>query len=71
MASSTFYKLIINKIKVLIYYELNFPYSSIKMSKKEMTLVYYHVPEDKDDPDCPNVYGVPYNKTTLKLSHIH
>ena len=41
------------------------------MAKKEMTLVYYHVPEDKDDPDCPNVFGVPYNKNQLRLSHIY
>lgn len=41
------------------------------MSKKEMTLIYYYVPEDKDDPDCPNVFGVPHNKTTLKLSNIY
>ena len=36
-----------------------------------MTLIYYYVPQDKDDPDCPNVFGVPYNKTVLKLSHIY
>lgn len=41
------------------------------MAKKEMTLVYYHVPQDKDDPECPNVFGVPYNKTNLRLSHIY
>lgn len=41
------------------------------MSKKEMTLVYYHVPEDKDDAECPNVFGVPYNKSNLRLSHIY
>lgn len=41
------------------------------MSKKEMTLVYYYVPEDKDDPDCPNVFGVPQSKANLRLSHIY
>ena len=40
------------------------------MSKKEMTLVYYYVPEDKDDPDFPNVFGVPYSKTAIQLNHI-
>jgi len=43
-----------------------------KMSaKKELTLVYYHVPEDKDDPECPNVFGVPQSKANIRLSHIH
>lgn len=41
------------------------------MAKKEMTLVYYYVPEDKDDPDCPNVFGVPCPKQELRLTHIH
>ena len=41
------------------------------MSRKELTLVYYHVPEDRDDPDCPNVFGVPQAKANLKLTHIH
>lgn len=40
------------------------------MSKREMTLVYYHVPEDKDDPECPNVYGVPAAKNSIDLSVI-
>lgn len=41
------------------------------MSKKETTLVYYYVPEDRDDPECPNVFEVPYAKQQLRLSHIH
>lgn len=41
------------------------------MARKEMTLVYYYVPEDKDDPECPNVFGVPYPKQELRLAHIH
>jgi hypothetical protein len=41
------------------------------MARKEMTLVYYHVPEDKDDPDCPNVFGVPQGKASLRVAHIH
>ena len=41
------------------------------MTKKEMTLVYYHVPEDRDDPLCPNVFGVAQAKTAIKLPHIH
>ena len=41
------------------------------MARKEMTLVYYHVPEDKDDPDCPNVFGVSQGKTNLRLVHIY
>ena len=36
-----------------------------------MTLIYYHVPEDKDDPECPNVYGVPASKHTISLATIH
>jgi hypothetical protein len=36
-----------------------------------MTLVYYIVPEDKDDPDSPNVFGLPHSKQNLRLSHIH
>jgi hypothetical protein len=41
------------------------------MAKREMTLVYYHVPEDKDDPNYPNVFGVPHGKHNVKLTHIH
>ena len=41
------------------------------MSKKEMTLVYYYVPEDKDDPDCPNVFGVTAVKNNIRLAHIY
>ena len=41
------------------------------MTNREMTLVYYHVPEDRDDPECPNVFGVPHAKSSLRLAHIH
>ncbi len=40
------------------------------MQKKEMTLIFYHVPEDKDDPDTPNVFHIPVSKQSLKLKHI-
>lgn len=36
-----------------------------------MTLVYYYVPEDKDDPDCPNVFGVSQSKANIRLPHIY
>ena len=36
-----------------------------------MTLVYYHVPEDQDDPDTPNVFGVKANKNEIRLQHIY
>lgn len=36
-----------------------------------MTLVYYHVPEDQDEPDTPNVFGVMVNKNQIKLQHIY
>lgn len=42
-----------------------------EMTKREMTLVYYHVPEDKDDPECPNVYGVPASKHSINLATIY
>ena len=35
-----------------------------------MTLVYYHILEDKDDPAYPNVFGVSESKKNIKLSHI-
>jgi hypothetical protein len=34
-------------------------------SKREMTLVYYYVPEDHDDPDFPNVFGYSVSNTAL------
>jgi hypothetical protein len=36
-----------------------------------MTLIYYHVPEDKDDPDVPNMFAIPISKYNLKLTHIY
>lgn len=41
------------------------------MEKKEMTLIYYHVPEDRDDPDVPNMFAIPISKQNLKLAHIY
>ena len=35
---------------ICFYYKLSFEYFIIEMSKGDMTLVYYYVPEDKDDP---------------------
>lgn len=39
-------------------------------AKKEMTLVYYYVPEDQDDPDFPNVFGVMMPKANVRYQHI-
>lgn len=39
-------------------------------TKKEMTLVYYYVPEDHDDPDFPNVFGVMMPKANVRYTHI-
>ena len=36
-----------------------------------MTLIYYHVPEDNDDPDTPNVFGVMINKNNIRLQHLY
>jgi hypothetical protein len=41
------------------------------MQKTEMTLVYYHVPEDKDDPKEPNIFHIPVAQNKLRLAHIH
>lgn len=41
------------------------------MQKKEITLVLYHVPEDRDDPEVPNVFSIPVNRHSLQLKHIH
>jgi hypothetical protein len=41
------------------------------MSKKEMTLVYYHIPQDSDDRDTPNVFGVHEAKHNIRLKHIY
>ena len=35
-----------------------------------MTLVYYWVPEDKDDPNTPNIFAIPLPKEELRLGHI-
>lgn len=39
--------------------------------KKDLTLIQYYIPEDKDDPDSPNIFAIPQNKTNLKLCHIY
>lgn len=36
-----------------------------------MTLVYYYVPEDKDDPEVPNVFGINIKKDDIRLKHLH
>ena len=36
-----------------------------------MTLVYYYVPEDYDDPDTPNVYTVNIPKNHIRLQHVY
>jgi hypothetical protein len=36
-----------------------------------MTLVYYYVPEDKDDPDVPNVFGINIKKDDMRLKHLY
>lgn len=41
------------------------------MSKKEMTLVYYYVPEDGDDPETPNVFGASFSKNNIRLQNIY
>lgn len=41
------------------------------MQKKEITLVFYHVPEDRDDPEAPNVFSIPVSKQALKYKHIN
>lgn len=41
------------------------------MQKKEITLIFYHIPEDRDDPEAPNVFSIPIAKHDLRLKHIH
>ena len=36
-----------------------------------MTLIYYHVPEDNDDSDTPNVFGIMANKANIRLHNLH
>jgi hypothetical protein len=36
-----------------------------------MILIYYHVPEDRDDPDVPNMFAIPISKNNIKLAHIY
>ena len=36
-----------------------------------MTLIYYYIPEDNDDPDYPNVFGVMVNKQNVRLQHLY
>ena len=43
----------------------------IGMSKFDSTSIYYHVPEDKDNPDEPNLFTVPVQKNSIRLQHIY
>jgi hypothetical protein len=36
-----------------------------------MTLIYYYVPEDHDDEDTPNVFGVMVSKNNIRLQHLY
>ena len=36
-----------------------------------MTLIYYHITEDNDDPDYPNVFGIMMNKQNVRLQHLY
>jgi len=36
-----------------------------------MTLVYYYIPEDHDDQETPNVFGVMVGKNNIRLQHIY
>lgn len=36
-----------------------------------MTLIYYYIPEDNDDPDYPNVFGIMMNKQSIRLQHLY
>ena len=65
------YFLISIKISELEFWIINLIAGFTEMTKREMTLVYYHVPEDKDDPECPNVYGVPAFKHSINLATIY
>jgi len=40
------------------------------MSKAKFCLVYYYVPEDKDDPELPNAFGVNLAIEEVKISDI-
>jgi hypothetical protein len=40
------------------------------MSKAKFCLVYYYVPEDKDDPELPNAFGVNLSIEEVKISDI-
>lgn len=36
-----------------------------------MTLVYYYIPEDHDDEETPNVFGVMVSKNNIRLHHLY
>ena len=40
------------------------------MQRKEMTLINYHVPEDRDRQEEPNVFSIPLHQSKLTLAHI-
>ena len=41
------------------------------MNHQERTLIFYHVPEDKDKDNEPNVFTIPLSQNKLKIAHIH
>lgn len=41
------------------------------MSKKEITPIFYYVPEDKDDPETLNLFVTKVKKDDLKLKDIY
>jgi hypothetical protein len=41
------------------------------MSKKEITPIFYYVPEDKDDPDTLNLFIVKVKRESIKLKDIY
>ena len=41
------------------------------MQQNNRTTLLYHVPEDKDQPEEPNVFSIPVSKHQLRLKHIH
>lgn len=36
-----------------------------------MTLVFYQVSEDRDDPDISNMFTLPFSRQNVRLSHIN
>ena len=40
------------------------------MAGKELTLIFYYVPEDKDDVDTPNAFGIKKSIENIRLKEI-